>query len=969
MLLQRTITLALTTCLATGATFLASPGAHAAPMETLESLQEALDECRPVALTHDIIAPDRTLAIHCSAALDLNGHRLAVYRVATDFDKATTFTIDDTGQGGHLTADAARPSPDQADPGEYREGYPGISTDGANIIVNGGTVTATGGAGGFHDPDTGGDWLDWSGPGIGALWSHEGAVTINGGTVTATGGPGAAGIGGGGGDGGRRLAVTGLNLTVNGGTVRATGGAPTEIAGHLAGGSGIGSGNGTTADARADSGTTTVNDGTVIATGGSGRPAVGADHTIGGTGIGGGTNRPAGTLIVNGGAVTARGGDSTHSTTGQVEPGGMGIGAGLGGGSSADQVGAQGATTIEAGATLTASGGDTILLTEGGEVPDPYTGAPLGLVASGDVTGDLTVAGTLRLPGGTATMGATATVTSTGKILGTIADPTVGATLAAHQSHGTITNDGVIALSADRVTVGVTGQNHLVTFDARNGSAAEPVTVFARSFADGYRTIPTPVRDGYEFLGWNTEAGGGGTALTATTELSGSFTAYARWVGTAVTVEKPVIAGVPVVDGTLTVTPGALSPAAAVSAYVWTSGEAELGTGPTYTVKPADVGKSITVTQSASHPDSATGLATSEPTAVVAKATFSAVPTASFGGVLKVGETLTAVEGTSTPAPDEHAYQWFAGQDPIGGATSRTYTLTNAEQGKSIKVRITAIRAGYVDAPTTSPASVAPVATDRAPHLSLGTSASSLRLGQSATLRWESADATTLNASGEWSGARGSAGDHRVTPSSVGTSIYVLTAENPNGRTTAQIAIAVSLPAATLQVTAPSSSVAGKTIRVTGRGLAAGEPFTLAIADNRVASGRADGSGSVTVTVRVPTALVRGTHLVRITGSSVDRRGEVRTKIAKKNRLKLRLSRAAVRANGKQRLTIARLEPGEKVVVTYRGKRISAKRAKANRKGVYSVTFRVGSKRGLKPVRVTAQYNPEKRSKSFRVIG
>ena len=86
-----------------------------------------------------------------------------------------------------------------------------------NIVINSGTITATGG---------------WDAAGIGGgLNAGCGNITINGGTVTATGGNGGAGIGGG--AAGTNYASCG-NITISGGTVEATGGK---------GAAGIGGGN------------------------------------------------------------------------------------------------------------------------------------------------------------------------------------------------------------------------------------------------------------------------------------------------------------------------------------------------------------------------------------------------------------------------------------------------------------------------------------------------------------------------------------------------------------------------------------------------------------------------------------------------------------------------------------------------------------------------------------------------------
>ena len=256
-----------------------------------------------------------------------------------------------------------------------------------NIIITGGTVTATGGDGGAGIGGgkggaaenititgstvtaTGGSALGFGSAGIGGGVTGIGeAITITGSTVTATGGIGAAGIGGGcGGDNGN-----GENITITGSRVTATGNS---------GGAGIGGGE------RCDGENITITGSTVTATGDRGGAGIGGgagesnrgngnNITItgstvtaisngcgqrgngGGAGIGGGCNRNGSHITINGGTVTAEGGDH-----------GAGIGGGAkGSGSNVTVSGAAQVTAIAgkgdrwdgAGATIgSGSGGST----------------------------------------------------------------------------------------------------------------------------------------------------------------------------------------------------------------------------------------------------------------------------------------------------------------------------------------------------------------------------------------------------------------------------------------------------------------------------------------------------------------------------------------------------------------------------------------------------------------------------------
>lgn len=236
-----------------------------------------------VTLGSDITITDDVLSVAHSITLDLAGHTLTTKNITVS--GAKTLTVADSGTTGTLNANA----------GSF---YAGIAITGSTLIVDGGTINATGGS---------------SGAGIGGSQALSGGtVLVNGGTVRATGGHNSAGIGGG---------ANGLGgtTTITGGTVTASGGFA---------GAGIGGGfNG-------NGGSTTISGGAVTAT--SGRDAAGIG---GGTGGGGGVGGAGGNTIITGGIVTAAAGGTD------------GLGAGIGGGKGA----AGGTTVIAAGADVTAS--------------------------------------------------------------------------------------------------------------------------------------------------------------------------------------------------------------------------------------------------------------------------------------------------------------------------------------------------------------------------------------------------------------------------------------------------------------------------------------------------------------------------------------------------------------------------------------------------------------------------------------
>ena len=119
-------------------------------------------------------------------------------------------------------------------------------------------------------------------------------------------------------------------------------------------------------------------------------------------------------------------------------------------------------------------------------------------------------------------------------------------------------------------------------------------------------------------------------------------------------------------------------------------------TSSTYTLVAADEGTTIKVkvsfTDDASNPETRTSAAT----ATVAAANTPATGAPTITGTARVGETLTAVttgimdaDGLTSPS---YAYQWIrvdSGTDAdISGATSSTYTLVAADEGTTIKVKV-----------------------------------------------------------------------------------------------------------------------------------------------------------------------------------------------------------------------------------------------------------------------------------------
>jgi uncharacterized repeat protein (TIGR02543 family) len=73
------------------------------------------------------------------------------------------------------------------------------------------------------------------------------------------------------------------------------------------------------------------------------------------------------------------------------------------------------------------------------------------------------------------------------------------------------------------------GYNFMVNFDVNGGLVDSTSKIVA--VGDTYGTLPTPTKDGYAFLGWNTKADGTGNVITSDTvvHLNSNQTLYAVW--------------------------------------------------------------------------------------------------------------------------------------------------------------------------------------------------------------------------------------------------------------------------------------------------------------------------------------------------------------------------------------------------------------------------------------------------------
>ena len=166
---------------------------------------------------------------------------------------------------------------------------------------------------------------------------------------------------------------------------------------------------------------------------------------------------------------------------------------------------------------------------------------------------------------------------------------------------------------------------------------------------------------------------------------------------------QPTISGTPQVDQTLTADTSPIDDADGLTnvsyRYQWIAGGSDIegATGSTYTLTASEQGLSVLVRVSFTDDADNQETLTSEATAAVA-ARPNSPPTGAptISGTAQSGETLTAdVSGVGDAdglANVSYSYQWIRNDgnsdSDIPDATDTTYTLVSADEGKTIKVRV-----------------------------------------------------------------------------------------------------------------------------------------------------------------------------------------------------------------------------------------------------------------------------------------
>ncbi|MDF2920028.1 MAG: hypothetical protein K0S70_4246, partial [Microbacterium sp.] len=191
----------------------------------------------------------------------------------------------------------------------------------------------------------------------------------------------------------------------------------------------------------------------------------------------------------------------------------------------------------------------------------------------------------------------------------------------------------------------------------------------------------------------------------STSAVSAPSTATASSFTTAPT---PAVTGIPRVGGTLFGVVGTWTPTPAKLSYQWTrNGTAIPGaTSTAYLVTAADRGAELRFTVTASKAGYTTLKRVSA--AQIVPGAFSSTPTPRISGTVEIGKTVTASTGTWAPTPDSFSYQWKRNGAAISGATSKTYTITQADAAAKLTVTVTGMKANYASASKTSAEKLVP---------------------------------------------------------------------------------------------------------------------------------------------------------------------------------------------------------------------------------------------------------------------
>jgi hypothetical protein len=212
----------------------------------------------------------------------------------------------------------------------------------------------------------------------------------------------------------------------------------------------------------------------------------------------------------------------------------------------------------------------------------------------------------------------------------------------------------------------------------------------------------------------------GSLALVLALALVGAVTASAMRAAVPQSTAPPSVTGNAREGETLSASNGSWSGSPTKFAYQWQRCGAD-GTGcadvtgaqaANYNVAGADVDHTLRVSVTASSGDGQSTASSKTTDLVSARSDPANTVRPSVAGTARVGEELTASNGTWTGGVRSFAYQWQrcssggAGCTDVSGATGRTYGVRSADVGDLLQVVVTATNASGTTTATSAPTSV-----------------------------------------------------------------------------------------------------------------------------------------------------------------------------------------------------------------------------------------------------------------------
>jgi hypothetical protein len=273
------------------------------------------------------------------------------------------------------------------------------------------------------------------------------------------------------------------------------------------------------------------------------------------------------------------------------------------------------------------------------------------------------------------------------------------------------------------------------------------------------------------------------------------------------TTPAPTVTGEGTVGEPLTANPGTWAPTPDSFTYQWLVDGVPVAGATTETYSPVegDLHKTVTV-QVTAHK---TGYVTTSSTSAgkeVAAGTVKNTARVTVSGTPKVGETLTAGNGSWTPTPTVYSYQWYLGADPVDGANSQTFTLPASAEGKVASVFVAAQRPNY-----NAGFSMSEQTGVIAPAVAPSTSASASPTTSASTSTSPSDSATTSASTSTSTSPSGSASTSTSSSASTSPSSSTSTSTSSSPSTSASTSTSPSSSTSTSTSTSPSATTSTTT--------------------------------------------------------------------------------------------------------------------------------------------------------------